>query len=203
VEVKELMEQLRSLVEGSRSKPMSGSVVVNRAQLLDVIGRLEAALAGADASGPAPRSSADPGAEADDEGQPSADARREHERLVSESEVFRVAKVAAARELSRARQEAAELRQQADDYVDTRLATFEITLTRTIEAVSRGRARLHGRSHFAELAPDGDGSGDGDVPGDAAADGEMSGGASSGGKGPGEAAGTVVEPRTAEGFARF
>jgi hypothetical protein len=154
VDIKELTAELRSLVEGARSMPMSASAVVNRTQLLDVISRLEDAvpdaLARADGLHLAPDGGVDGNREEAE--RVLAEARLERERLVSETEVFRLAKTAAERELSLAEREAAELRQQADDYVDSRLATFEITLTRTLEAVSRGRARLHGRSHYEGLA---------------------------------------------------
>ena len=46
------------------------------------------------------------------------------------------------------------LRKETDDYVDEKLATFEITLERTIEAVRRGRERLAGRSALDSLTED-------------------------------------------------
>lgn len=152
-----LIAELRSLIEGARSMPMSTSAVVNRAEALDLIARLEGVLAGAPSCGPDAVPDGDGSAQSLNAQRAIADADREFDRRVSESEVFRVAKIEADKERRSASREAAELRQQADDYVDTRLATFEITLTRTLEAVSRGRARLQGRSHFAELAPDADG----------------------------------------------
>ena len=50
--------------------------------------------------------------------------------------------------------EADELRKETDDYVDAKLANFEITLERTTEAVKRGRERLAGRSAFDALTSD-------------------------------------------------
>ena len=44
-----------------------------------------------------------------------------------------------------------ELRRETDDYVDQRLASFELTLSKTLAAVQRGRERLHGRSDLDEL----------------------------------------------------
>ncbi|MEU2528331.1 cell division initiation protein, partial [Streptomyces sp. NPDC013087] len=37
------------------------------------------------------------------------------------------------------------LRRRADDYVDTKLGAFEAVLAKTLEAVGRGRQKLHGR----------------------------------------------------------
>ncbi|MDX6308818.1 MAG: hypothetical protein QOI06_1864 [Nocardioidaceae bacterium] len=156
----ELVASLRSLIEGARSMPMSGSALVNRALVLDLVSSLERVVTNG-------RTGRD-GAVADHDGVIAAargeadrivaEARLERERLVSDSEVLRVARELAGREREVASTEAEELRQETDDYVDTRLATFEMALTRTLQAVARGRARLQGRSHFAALGePDEEG----------------------------------------------
>src|SRR5205085_9263531 len=44
-----------------------------------------------------------------------------------------------------ARREAEEIRAEADDYVDSKLANFEVVLTKTIGSVDRGREKLLGR----------------------------------------------------------
>ena len=80
-----------------------------------------------------------------------ADARNERDRLVSDTEVFRLANVRAEELLADARAEAEGLRKETDDYVDGKLANFEITLERTMEAVQRGRERLAGRSSLDSL----------------------------------------------------
>lgn len=141
---------------------MSSSAVVNRTQLLELLARLEAAV---DADQGAPSTGEVVGAN----GAPSrasrkaeadrilAEATRERDRLIGETEVFRVAKLEAERTRSAAELDATELRRDADDYVDSRLATFEIALTKTLEAVARGRARLNDRSHFAALGEPEDG----------------------------------------------
>ncbi len=166
MEVEELVAQLRSVVEDARAMPMSASAVINRAAVLDLITRLEQALPSAFAGQDEVVSGRDAvlaeGEEASRE--IVAAAERERDRLVGETEVLRLAAAEADRERAAARAEAEELRKDTDAYVDTRLATFEITLTKTLEAVSRGRSRLQGRSHFdalGESAADGAGSHDG------------------------------------------
>ncbi len=154
MDVNELVAQLRSQVENARSMPMSASAVINRAEMLDLVARLERALPTAFASQDEVLSGRDDvvsraHAEA---ARIRAEAKLEQERLVGETDVFRLAKHEADAERQRAAVEAEELRQETDDYVDTRLATFEIALTKTLEAVSRGRARLQGRTHFDALA---------------------------------------------------
>lgn len=77
-----------------------------------------------------------------------ARARDEREQMLSDTEVFKVAKREADAVLDRARAESEGLVKEADEYVDSKLANFEITLERTIEAVKRGREKLAGRSVF-------------------------------------------------------
>jgi F0F1-type ATP synthase membrane subunit b/b' len=72
------------------------------------------------------------------------EARNERDRLVSDTEVFRLAQHRADEILEEAKTESDALRAEADEYVDGKLANFEITLERTLEAVKRGRERLSG-----------------------------------------------------------
>ena len=83
-----------------------------------------------------------------------SDARNEREKIISDTDVYRVAKREADHVVEQARAEADELRKETDDYVDAKLANFEITLERTTEAVKRGRERLAGRSAFDALTSD-------------------------------------------------
>ncbi len=133
--------------------PMSSSAVVNRAEVLEMLGELKEGLDHALDEAQqvlAQRDTllAEGRAEADEM---LREARNERERLVSDSEVFRVAKREADELLERTRTECDELRTETDDYVDGKLANFEITLERTLEAVRRGRDRLAGRSVLDSL----------------------------------------------------
>jgi hypothetical protein len=153
VDVKELIRQLRASVEGARSMPMSSSAVVNRSEVLALVEQIEAALPAALARSEQvfiDRETVIAG------GQEEADriiveAEQERDRLVSDTEVFRIAKREADTLLDDARKEAEELRREADEYVDGRLANLEIALNRTLEAVTRGRDRLHDRSELSRL----------------------------------------------------
>jgi cell division septum initiation protein DivIVA len=155
VEAEELIAQLRTMVESARSMPMSASAVINRTEMLDLLARLERAVVSAlgdrDGDGvSAERDGVVAGAH-EQAADVLAAAERERADLVGETGVFRLAKQEADAERARAAAEAEELRRETEDYVDSRLATFEVTLTKTLEAVTRGRARLHGRSHFDAL----------------------------------------------------
>ena len=44
------------------------------------------------------------------------------------------------------------MRAEVDDYVDTKLANFEVVLDKTLTAVRRGRDKLSGRTAHGDLA---------------------------------------------------
>lgn len=150
------LDEVRALVENARSMPMSSSAVVNRSELVDLLDGLAAALDAAF------RESTQVVATRDDvvgEGRATADlivrdAENERDRLVSDTEVFRLAQREAERLVHDAKTESDELRAETDAYVDGKLATFEITLERTLEAVKRGRDRLSGTTAMSSLTPE-------------------------------------------------
>jgi hypothetical protein len=168
LDVNDLIAHLRALVENARSMPMSSSAVINRAEVLDLVTRLEQAVPSAFADQNKVFSERDEVVAQGHEraAEIVAEAQRKRDELVSETDVFKLAKHEADVERDRAAAEAAELRRETDDYVDTRLATFEITLTKTLEAVSRGRARLQGRTHFDALGETARGPDEADPAGD-------------------------------------
>ena len=157
MDVHERLARIRDIVEGARAMPMSASAVVNRSELLAEIDSLASELANAftdanrviaerDAVGAAGRVEAERIITA---------GGYERDRLASDTEVYRVAKIEADRMREEAKKEAVELRQETDEYVDSRLANFEVALGKTMEAVARGRQRLHGRSDLDRWGRDG------------------------------------------------
>ena len=150
------LEQLRQMVDEARSMPMSASAVVNRWELLGLIDELSGELEKASAESErvvTAREAILAEGRREAEGIV-ADAHREREKLISDTDVFRVARREADTLVARAREDAEALRQETDQYVDAKLANFEVTLARTSDAVRRGRQRLAGRSSFAELRPE-------------------------------------------------
>jgi hypothetical protein len=156
VDVKELVAALRSTIEGARSMPMSASAVVNRSDLLELVGQLEAALptAFADSDKVVSERTALVSQGREEAAEIVARAKAERERILSDTEVFMFAKSQADKERAAATRECEELRKDTDDYVDTKLANLEVTLTKTLEAVSRGRDRLRGRSELDQVSLD-------------------------------------------------
>jgi len=156
VDVQAQLAEIREAIETARSMPMSSSAVVNRAELLGMIDQLQAALE--QAFHESQRVVADREGVVD-EGRRQADlivhdAQNERDRLVSDTEVFRLAQHKAETMLSDAKVEAEALRAETDEYVDAKLANFEITLERTLEAVKRGRERLSGTTVMHSLTPE-------------------------------------------------
>ena len=146
-EVDEVLDRLSALVEQARAVPMSASCVVNRDEVLTLLDDARATLPSALARAERvlrERQSLLAGAEeqADDV---VAQAHAEQARLLEATAVFGRAQTEADRLLSAARADAETLRLQTDDYVDAKLADFEVVLATTLATVERGRSRLAGR----------------------------------------------------------
>jgi F0F1-type ATP synthase membrane subunit b/b' len=135
-----------SMVEEARSVPLSASCVVHRGELLAVLDEvrinlpsdLDAAsrvLTDRDVIVEEGRSSAE---------QLIAMAREEAARLVEQTEIVIAARAEAERIVSQAHQTAQEQRDEVDSYIDSRLATLEVILTKTMDAVVKGRERIAG-----------------------------------------------------------
>ena len=84
-------------------------------------------------------------------------AMEERTRLVSDQEVVRAAQEEVDRLLAEGREQARQMRLEAEDYVDAKLAQFEIALDKThaelersIAQVQRGREKLRGVSPAQE-----------------------------------------------------
>ncbi|MDQ4149195.1 MAG: hypothetical protein M3164_04280 [Actinomycetota bacterium] len=78
-----------------------------------------------------------------------ADAQAERDRLVARTEVVAAARREADNIIDEARNQARQIRMEADDYVDGKLANFEAVLQKTLRAVTRGRDALSGRLDVA------------------------------------------------------
>ena len=82
------------------------------------------------------------------------------ERMVEKNEVVREARRTSEEILEDAERQAAAIRHEAEDYVDRKLAAFEVVLDRTMQTVQKGRERLQvhtNPSGGAEPEPDDDG----------------------------------------------
>ena len=91
-------------------------------------------------------------------------ARIRAERMVQRTDIVREAAHTAKRLVDDAREEAARLRLEAEDYCDQKLAAFEIVLERTAKTVAAGREKLR-VTPLPDGAPGGLGLGSGEVAG--------------------------------------
>ncbi|MFF5936922.1 ATP synthase F0 subunit B [Streptomyces sp. NPDC012508] len=147
MDVQKKLDEIVSSITNARSMPMSASCVVNRAELLAMLEEVREALPGSLAQAQELLGGREQMVE---------HARQEAERiieaahaergsLISDTQVARQSQDEADRILSEARREAEEIRAEADDYVDSKLANFEVVLNKTIGSVDRGREKLLGR----------------------------------------------------------
>ncbi len=154
------LQQLEDMVRDAKSMPLSSSALLNREELLDLIGELKETLPEEikqarwvvkdreELLGKARRDS-----EAMVE-----QAREEQLRLASHEEVVRKADQEAERILQEAGDDARRMKLESEDYVDAKLAQFENALqrileqmivtndaiARTIDQVQAGREKLRG-----------------------------------------------------------
>jgi F0F1-type ATP synthase membrane subunit b/b' len=148
-----------TLIEEARSVPLSASCVVHRGEILEI-------LEGARDVLPTDLHSAEQIIEDRDriieEGRISAEsmiatAREDVARMVEQTAIVQSARDEAQRILDDARDIAAQEREEVEAYIDGRLATLEVILNKTMEAVARGRERLEGANDkdvLSQLAED-------------------------------------------------
>lgn len=148
MDVNAKIDELIEIVESARAMPMSASCVINRAQVLDLLDDLKRGLP--EEMDRARRVLADRESVLED-GRREAErllerTRSERESIIGNTDVSREARGVAERIVAQARQEAEQIRVEAEDYVDQKLANFEVVLTKTLQAVGRGRDKMRGSS---------------------------------------------------------
>jgi vacuolar-type H+-ATPase subunit H len=135
-----------TVIDEARGVPLSASCVVHRGEMLEI-------LEGAREMLPKDLFAAE-AILADkeqiiEEGRASAEAmiataREDVARMVEQTAIVQAARDEAQRILDEARDLAEEERREVEAYIDGRLATLEVILNKTMDAVARGRERLEG-----------------------------------------------------------
>jgi F0F1-type ATP synthase membrane subunit b/b' len=148
-----------TMIDEARGVPLSASCVVHRGEILEV-------LEGAREHLPSDLYEAEKVlAQRDqiiEEGRVSAETmiatvREDVARMVEQTAIVQSARDEAQRILDDARDLAAQEREEVEAYIDGRLATLEVILNKTMEAVARGRERLEGaddKDILSQLADD-------------------------------------------------
>jgi hypothetical protein len=135
-----------AMVEEARGVPLSASCVVHRGEMLEILNHARDYL-------PVDFITAEGILEDRDqiieEGRNSAEAmiataREDVARMIEQTSIVQAARDEAQRILDDARSIAAEERAEVEAYIDGRLATLEVVLNKTLDAVARGRERLEG-----------------------------------------------------------
>ena len=135
-----------TMVEEARGVPLSASCVVHRGEMLELLDEARAAL-------PNDLESAQKLIAARDaiieEGRVSAEqmiamAREDVARMVEQTSIVQMARDEARKILDEARRLGDQEKQEVEEYIDGRLATLEVILNKTQDAVARGRERLAG-----------------------------------------------------------
>ncbi|MGH9013731.1 MAG: hypothetical protein ACRDZ1_07320 [Acidimicrobiia bacterium] len=143
-DVETILLRVKEMVETGRSMPMSASVMVNREEVLELLEEAVATL---------PQELRHARWLLKERDEFLAQARREAddiieagrvraERMVERNEIVREARRVAQAVADEAEAGARQLQHEAEDYVDQKLASFEIVLERTMQAVQKGRERL-------------------------------------------------------------
>ncbi|MEY3714807.1 MAG: hypothetical protein RJB59_610 [Actinomycetota bacterium] len=147
----EAIEKLQSaitMVNEARAVPLSASCVVHRGELLDILEEINQALPVDLANAKKLLANRESIVE---EGRQSAEqlishAREEVARMVEQTAIVAAAREESARLIEEAHLKVEQEREEVDAYIDSRLATLEVILNKTLEAVNRGRERLAGAS---------------------------------------------------------
>lgn len=148
------LHQLEQIVADAKPVPLSSSVMVNRAEIEGIVADLRAAMPEElrQARWVVKEREEVLDAARSESGRIIDEARNERARLIARSEVVQAANREAERIVEDARERARQIRLEAEDYVDAKLARFEIVLQKTLGAVERGREKLRGRLDADDLA---------------------------------------------------
>ena len=136
------------MVEEARGVPLSASCVVHRGEMLEILDQAKQALPNSIAKAESILANKD-GLIA--EGRAQAEkiielAREEAASLIEQTAIMQKARDEVKRILAEVQEEAKVQRREIDEYIDSRLATLEVILNKTQDAITRGRERLAGGS---------------------------------------------------------
>ena len=143
-----------TMVEEARGVPLSASCVVHRGEMLELLDEAHQAL-------PSDFDSAQKVISARDaiieEARLSAEqmismAREDVARMVEQTSIVQIARDEARKILGDAREQGVLEKEEVEEYIDGRLATLEVILNKTQDAVTRGRERLAGANDRDALA---------------------------------------------------
>lgn len=150
------LDLLGELVAEAKVVPLSSSIMLNRAEVDGLIADIRASLPEElrQAQWVIKEREDVLDAARGESGRIIDEARSERARLIAKTEVVHAANREAERIVEDARERARQIRLEAEDYVDAKLANFEVVLSKVLGSVERGREKLRGRLDADQLAAD-------------------------------------------------
>ena len=146
MDVVENLEAAIAAVEEARSVPLSASCVLNRGEILQLLDRIKVSFPNDLAKAISIQREKEDILE-DAHKQADAiieQAREEVSRLVEQTTIVANARKEANRILAEANADSEKSREEIEAYIDSRLATIEVILNKTLDVISKGRDQLDG-----------------------------------------------------------
>lgn len=146
MDVFQQLDRIEDLIVSSKHMPFSSSVMVNETEIFELLDEFRSSL-------PEELKQArwmvkekqELMEEARKEGERiREEAQEERSRLIEETEIIKSAKAEAERIVEEANMQSREIRLEAEDYADERLANLEVTCYKLLEVIKRARERLQG-----------------------------------------------------------
>ena len=146
MDVVESLEVAIAAVEEARSVPLSASCVLNRGEMLQILDKVKVSFPSDLAKAIAVLRDKDQILESAREQADAiiAQAREEVARLVEQTSIVTNARKEAQKIMAEVTAESNASRDDIDEYIDTRLATLEVVLNKTLDVISKGRDQLGG-----------------------------------------------------------
>ena len=146
MDVVESLEVAIAAVEEARSVPLSASCVLNRGEMLQILDKVKVSFPSDLAKAIAVLRDKDQILESAREQADAiiAQAREEVARLVEQTSIVTTARKEAQKIMAEVTAESNASRDEIDEYIDTRLATLEVVLNKTLDVISKGRDQLGG-----------------------------------------------------------
>ncbi|MSO25501.1 MAG: ATP synthase subunit B/B' [Candidatus Nanopelagicaceae bacterium] len=146
MDVVESLEVAIAAVEEARSVPLSASCVLNRGEMLQILDKVKVSFPSDLAKAIAVLRDKDQILESAREQADAiiAQSREEVARLVEQTSIVANARKEAQKIMAEVNAESDASRDEIDEYIDTRLATLEVVLNKTLDVISKGRDQLDG-----------------------------------------------------------
>ena len=140
------LEVAIAAVEEARSVPLSASCVLNRGEMLQILDKVKVSFPSDLVKALAVLRNKDQILESAREQADAiiAQAREEVARLVEQTSIVINARKEAPKIMAEVTAESNASRDEIDEYIDTRLATLEVVLNKTLDVISKGRDQLGG-----------------------------------------------------------